>query len=122
MKSDCHCQQQVELVEISNQYSDFIARFTQVDLGNWVKLMECPRCGQLWKVDVYDKYQTVYAVKIPSKSDWEQFDSEARIKARMIENRGGLADKKCMWAKCKNRQVRGSAYCVDHLYASGARN
>ena len=122
MKTDCLCQSETDLVEITNNYTDFIAKFVEVALGNWVKLMECPRCRQLWKVDVRDKYQTVYAVKIASKADWEHFDSKALIKARMIENRGGLADEKCMWAKCNNPQVKKSAYCVDHLYATGARS
>jgi hypothetical protein len=122
MKTDCLCQSETNLVEISNNYSDFIAKFVEVALGNWVKLVECPRCGQLWIVDFWDKYQTVYAVKIASKSDWEQFDSKALIKARMIENRGGLTDEKCMWAKCDNRQLKSSAFCVDHLFESGARS
>ncbi|MDX2425669.1 MAG: hypothetical protein QNK15_05380 [Cycloclasticus sp.] len=83
--------------------------------------MRCPECGQYYKVDEWDKYQTCYAVKIPSQDNWESFDSESLIKDQMTVNRGGLTNDSCMWSGCNLKQVKGSAYCVNHLYSTGAR-
>jgi hypothetical protein len=109
------------LVDITNNHSAFQNTLNEVALGNWVKLMECPKCGQLWKVDEWDKYQVLYAVKVPAKEDWENFDSESLIKEKMVVNRGGLTESKCIWVGCKKIQVKGSAYCIDHLYKTGVR-
>jgi hypothetical protein len=74
-------------------------------------------------VDEWDKYQTLYAIKVPSKDNWEKFDGTFLIKERMIQNRGGLeVDVKCIWENCGLNAVLGSTYCVDHLYDTGARS
>ena len=117
----CNCQQQSDLVEISNYHSEFKARLSKLEVGNWVLLMSCTDCKQLWKVDEWDKYQNCYAVKIPSRKNWEAFDSESLIKELMIKNRGGLTDSECLSSGCSVNQVKGSAYCVNHLYSGGIR-
>ncbi|MBG13737.1 MAG: metal-binding protein [Thalassobium sp.] len=115
----CGFPSQPTLTDISNAHSEFISGLIERDIGDWVKLMECPVCGQLYKVDEWDKYQTCYAVKVPSPEGWREFDGERLIKERMMENRGGLASKVCMRSGCEEKQVNGSAYCVNHLYAGG---
>lgn len=118
----CNCKEQSELVDITKNHNAFQKNLKEVALGNWVKLMECPECSQLWKVDEWDKYQTLYAVKVPVKEDWENFDSVSLIKQKMVSNRGGLTETECMWAGCNKKQVKGSAYCINHLYETGARD
>jgi len=86
----CNCKVQPTLIDISNNHSGFKSKFIQLDVGNWVLLMQCPDCKQLYKVDERDKYQTCYAVKIPSSENWEAFDSETLIKEKIVQNRGGL--------------------------------
>lgn len=117
----CKCIDKPVLVDISNEHSAFKSSLEKLEVGNWVLLMKCPECKQLWKIDEWDKYQVSYAVKIPSQENWEDFDSEALIKQVMIENRGGLENQKCMQSGCYINQVKGSAYCVNHLYAGGTR-
>ena len=121
-ESRCSCNKQQMLVDITSSHSSFKANLNEVEVGNWVMLMECLECNQLWKVDEWDKYQTLYAVKIQKRNGWEEFDSKSMIKEKMILNRGGLVDTKCMWAGCTKKQVVKSAYCIDHLYETGARN
>ena len=118
----CNCNEQPALVDITNNHSAFQSPLKEIVVGNWVKLMECPECNQLWKVDEWDKYQTLYAVKVPEKEGWGNFDSVSLIKEKMISNRGGLTETKCMWAGCNKMQVKGSAYCINHLYETGARD
>ncbi len=117
----CNCKEQPTLIDISNYHSEFKSKLSQLEVGNWVLLMQCPDCNQLYKVDEWDKYQTCYAVKIPSSVDWESFDSESIIKEQMVQNRGGLTNEPCMWSGCDINQVKGSAFCVNHLYSGGTR-
>ena len=117
----CNCKEQPALIDISSNHSDFKSKLNQLDVGDWVLLMQCPNCKQLYKVDEWDKYQTSYAVKIPSSENWKAFDSESLIKDQMVQNRGGLTNELCMWSGCDVKQVRGSAYCVIHLYSGGTR-
>ena len=117
----CNCKEQPALIDISNNHSEFKSKLSQLDVGDWVLLMQCPDCKQLYKVDEWDKYQTCYAVKIPVSEKWESFDSESVIKEKMIQNRGGLTNDPCMWAGCEFKQVKGSAFCVNHLYSGGTR-
>lgn len=117
----CNCQEQSNLVEITNNHPEFKSKLTKLETGNWVLLMICPDCKQLWKVDEWDKYQTCYAVKIPLRDNWEAFDNEPLIKEIMIKSHGGLTESKCLSAGCNLNQLNGSAYCVNHLYAGGTR-
>ncbi|AOS97372.1 hypothetical protein AUP74_03049 [Microbulbifer aggregans] len=117
----CNCKLQLELVDISNSHTDFKSKLDLLETGDWVFLMQCPECEQLWKVDEWDKYQQSYAVKISAKESWEEFDSTALIKAKIIENHDGLTSAECLWSGCTVKQVKGSAYCVNHLWSTGAR-
>jgi len=117
----CNCKQQPELVDISNNQTDFKGRLHQLEVGNWVLLMSCPDCKQLWKVDEWDKYRTCYAVKVPSQENWEAYDSESLVKEQIIKNHGGLTSDECLSAGCNLKQVKSSAFCVNHLYIGGTR-
>lgn len=117
----CCCRQQETIVDVTKDYSGFVSKLGALEFGDWVKLMRCPECGQLWKVDEWDKYQTLYALKVPSNEGWKKIDSTPLIKERMVRNRGGLESSKCMWDQCSLNAVKGSAYCVNHLYDTGAR-
>jgi hypothetical protein len=92
-----------------------------VAVGNWVRLHRCKACGQLWRIDEWDKYQTQFAAKVPSFEGWESFDTSKLQKDFLIQSRGGLTQSECSWAGCKNAQVKGVAYCADHLFETGAR-
>lgn len=117
----CNCEKQSTLVDISSDHSAFKEKLREIAVGNWVLLMQCPDCNQLWKVDEWDKYQACYAVKIASQENWEAVDEETLIKEKMIKDRGGLGQEECKWSGCNAKQVRDSAFCVDHLYAGGTR-
>lgn len=120
--SKCHCRKSEALVNITNDYAGFVGTLLSLEAADWVKLMECPTCKQLWRVDEWDKYQALYALKISDRMAWKEVDAIALIKEKMIKSRGGLAKAECMWQSCANKAVMGSAYCVDHLYETGARS
>ncbi|WP_404418308.1 metal-binding protein [Marinospirillum sp.] len=121
MKPQCQCNERPPLVDVSKGWKEFVAGLSEIDAGNWVYLKKCPACGQLWRVDEWDKYQPQYAIKLSVSENWQAFDAVPLIKNMMIENRGGVSDKLCNWSNCSGKQVNGSAFCVDHLYKTGAR-
>ncbi len=117
----CNCKEQPALIDVSNNYVDFNSTLNQLDVGNGVLLMSCPDCNQLWRVSEGDKYEACYEEKISTPDNWEAFDSVPRIKAKMIEDRGGLTERYCMWSKCDKKQVKGDTLCIDHLWITGSR-
>lgn len=117
----CNCGRRRDLVEIGQSYTDFVAGMRCLETGDWVKLLQCPECGQLWRTDEWDKYQTLYAFKLSSPEGWESTDMKPMIKERIVENHGGLDTSYCLAKNCKQRALKGRAYCVDHFYETGAR-
>ena len=117
----CQCQKLSELVDITNWHKEFKSNLNQISVGDWVLLMSCQECGQLWKVDEWDKYQTSYAVKLKSQENWESYNSDSLIKKHMIKNRGGLIDTICIYGGCKMQCVNGVVFCIEHLWDTGAR-
>jgi hypothetical protein len=71
---NCCCKQQAELIDLEDAPRGFEASLIKKDIGNWVYLMECPECGQLWRIDIWDKYKTQFAFKLPAVEGWESVD------------------------------------------------
>jgi hypothetical protein len=117
----CSCAALPPAVYVDQEPSAFLASLAQLAVGNWVKLCRCSSCGQLWRVDEWDKYQTQIAVKVPTIEGWESFDSKPSELALLVSSRGGTSEAQCIWAGCKQRAVKGVMYCAEHLYETGAR-
>lgn len=86
----------------------------------WKRLCVCPECGESWAVDEWDKYEDQMVTRVSNAQTWDE-DSEETRKRLLQESRGGLDDAPCIWAGCQKKRVRGVVYCIDHLYATGAR-
>src|SRR3546814_2487953 len=93
----------------------------RVATGNWVHLHTCATCGQLWRIDEWDKYQVQFVVRIPPGIQWEAFDSSPLQRQFLVRSRGGLADAECAWSGCHGKAVQGVAYCVENLFPTGER-
>jgi hypothetical protein len=117
----CGCRDLGNLEDITTDYPSFTKAFRSIKAANWLKLMRCPDCHQLWCVSEWDKYQVLYALKIENEETWES-ENESLIKEKMMLNRGGIDGVKCLWQKCALNALKGSAYCVDHLYNTGVRS
>ena len=91
-----------------------------VDVGDWVALEECEQCGTLWAIDEWDKYSHQVASRVTNREGWKAA-SEAQRKALLLSSRGGVAEEPCAWVDCETNRVQDVAYCVDHLYSTGAR-
>jgi hypothetical protein len=116
----CDCANLQDLFKLESR-PRFEAGTDKIAAENWVRLHRCRSCGQLWRIDEWDKYQTRFVVRVPSAEAWETFDPVELQKQFLITSRGGLSDAKCVWSGCRNPQVKGVAYCADHLFQTGAR-
>jgi hypothetical protein len=108
------------VLQLVLETAEFVAVMHSLETGDWIKLMQCSGCGQLWRIDEWDKYQTLYACKLRSPEEWQSIDREPLIKERMIENHGGLDSSHCLAKDCKQYALKGRAYCVDRFYETGA--
>lgn len=87
----------------------------------WMKLYKNLETGQLWVIDVWDKYIWQMAFKIKEKENWENINFEKYRKKLLLKNRGGLQNEICIWKGCSKKRVKGVKYCIDHLYETGTR-
>jgi hypothetical protein len=102
-------------------HQTFLASLSQLETAPWLRLAQCPRCEQLWRVDEPDKYQVQCATKIPRREGWQTLDDTSARKQLLLSVRGGTTTEPCIWAACEQPRVKGVVYCLDHLYATGAR-
>lgn len=93
----------------------------EVSLEQWKSLYECKICGQLWVIDVWEKYNPGIALKIKNPNGWDNLDVIPFEKELLLKSRGGTTDEKCIMKNCSNHRVNGVVYCLDHLYETGAR-
>jgi hypothetical protein len=117
----CDCGNQPSVRQVNGPIAMLFPGCVQVDAHGWKALLKCRSCGQLWTVDEWDKYQLQLVVKIAHAADWKTSD-EAQRKAHLASSRGGTSESNCMWNDCGRKQLKGSAFCVDHLFATGARS
>lgn len=117
----CLCNKLNTTVKVCDHQS-FFKVLNEIDVGNWVRLMEYRICDQLWAVAEWDKYQTQLATKIPpaNRHTWQEFNITSE-KEFLLQNRGGVTSEPCAWAHCDKPRVVGVAFCIDHLYQTGAR-
>jgi hypothetical protein len=116
----CSCSKLPSLINVGAHH-ELMGHLEKLKTGDWVSLCRCRECGQHWRVDDWDKLQVQFAVKISDTSRWEEFDITHLQKQYLIEKRGGLTEEICNWVDCSKHRVKGVAYCVDHLYATGTR-
>lgn len=89
---------------------------------NFRELFKCQVCSTYWRIDTPDKYHERFAWKVGAfRDDWAEVDKPDEEKSLLLKYRGGLTEEVCIWADCGKRRVKGVAYCIDHLYATGAR-
>jgi|SRR5215475_4938836 len=118
----CDCDRLPNTFFLDEAPDGWLGRLVEDATGNWKTLRHCDDCQRLFSVDVWDKYQHQVVASIDDRAHWEsEADSVDRRKALLLRARGGTGDGECAWVGCHGTRVRGVAYCVDHLWNSGAR-
>jgi hypothetical protein len=124
-KMHCVCE---ELPEYTYYHSDHglsqkLKPFIKsVEKKNWEELFRCDQCGTYWRIAIADRLQIQFVWKVGEyREDWAEARFAEKEKQLLLQCRGGEINEPCMWAGCDKPKVKGSAYCVDHLHASGWR-
>ncbi|MCJ8300148.1 MAG: hypothetical protein MJK13_14600 [Pseudomonadales bacterium] len=81
----------------------------------WSAVLSCPICSQTWRVDEYDKIQSLFALKIDSPNDLSEAKFLGIHKSYLIKEHGGESSKICLMARCGNNAVKDFAFCADCL-------
>jgi hypothetical protein len=121
MYYNCKCNELPAIFYYGDVGENFYEHLSKEGSSNWREFFKCESSGQYWRIDKYDRLQERFVVKIEDIKNWKDFDSSLLIKDLILKNRGGSTDKECVWANCKNKRVKGVAYCIDHLYECGIR-
>jgi len=116
----CDCATLPDIFKLET-HPELEKRTVEVATGSWVRLHRCKECSQLWRIDEWDKYQIQFVVRVPPGTSWQELDADPLQKQFLLQSRGGATNSECAWAGCHGSAVRGVAYCIDHLYETGAR-
>jgi hypothetical protein len=117
----CSCTTLPKAIYVNDQPPTFLGSMAQLATGNWVRLCRCAICGQLWRIDEWDKYQDQVAIKVSAIESWDSCDYKPLKLQLLVNARGGLSKEQCAWANCSHVAVKGVAFCAEHLYDTGAR-
>lgn len=117
----CTCKD-IKIISYLEDVSDtFLNNLELIDSNNLYDLYKCKRCKQHWRINNLDKFIHQFVVKLQDKDNWENEDYSDIEKEFILEYRGGLSDDECMKYGCDKNCVRGTAYCIDHLYELGVK-
>ena len=106
----CQCSQLPEIVRLDD-YPSIRRDSDELESGDWLQLVCCRTCGQLWSVDEWDKYQRQFAIKIPRREGWREFDTMPLHREFLVRSHGGLMDEQCIWAASRVRRCAASGSC-----------
>ena len=99
---------------------DFKHQIELIAKDDWATLYRCNGCGSLWAIDKSDKYHWQVSTRVESVEGWRAA-TDAQRKQLLLDSRGGEDADVCTWAGCDKNRVKGVVYCIDHLFATGAR-
>ena len=116
----CTCASRPDAFYLESDRTIFMSSLREQAAENWKRLYRCESCGEYWAVDEWEKYGHQVASRATSSTEWDTA-SEGRRKKLLLDSRGGTTDEQCIWAGCSGHRVRGVAFCIDHLYDTGAR-
>lgn len=117
----CKCKELPEVFYLEEGPKGFEKHLHQEEMENWKRLYSCPSCGTLWAVDEWDKYTWQVVSRVKERAKWAEEERIEEKKQLLLHSRGGETEDECMWMGCKGKAVKGVAYCIDHLWNTGAR-
>lgn len=91
------------------------ANFVLIDQKDWHKLYQNLSDNSFWRLDIWDKYQEQFFVKLESSEKWFEYnDQELRIE--WLKNSRGTTNKTCIWKDCNKYSLKGILFCEFHAY------
>ncbi|MCE6988616.1 hypothetical protein [Dyadobacter sp. CY323] len=92
------------------------ADFTFIDGAGWYELYQYNYDQSFWRLDRFDKLQELFFVKLPSKNDWANYNSQ-ELQIELLVKTRGFTTMPCIWQGCAKLTLQGLAYCERHAYS-----
>ncbi len=120
--NDCRCQTMPKALLVADQPANWVDTLEHVESDNWNILRSCKGCRQLWSVELFDRLQPQVAIRVTERGRWlEEGECVDTRKQLLLQSRGGTQVEPCAWLACSDEPVVGVAYCLNHLWQTGAR-
>ena len=87
----CQCTKLPDAFYLDEGPHKFADSLTREDLCAWLWLGVCPKCGAMWSVDEWDKYQEKVVIRVYSREEWNGTDTTDLRKQLLLNSRGGKA-------------------------------
>lgn len=84
------------------------------DKSSEFHLYQCDVCKQLYAIDKISRGPLI--VKIDSVETFYNFDEIPYRKLIFTELNGGVSDRVCLQANCKNYSLGDIVFCLEHAY------
>jgi len=120
-KMRCDCPTLPDLFYLDEAPQGFRDSLHGEEAQNWMSLFCCPVCGTLWAIDNPDKFYDQVIARVIDRDSWENNNNSEGRKQLLLKSRGGTTEEECSWAGCKDKCIKGVAFCLEHLWKTGAR-
>lgn len=90
--------------------------FSFVEEFGWYELYQHKGDLSFWRLDKYDRLQERYFVKLPSREDWINFNSQ-ELQIELLFRTRGASETPCIWENCTKSALNGLAFCERHAYS-----
>lgn len=92
------------------------ADFTFIEGAGWYELYQYNYDQSFWRLDKFDKLQERFFVKLPSRDDWTNYNSQ-ELQIELLRKMRGVTTMSCIWQSCTKPTLQGLAYCERHAYS-----
>jgi hypothetical protein len=89
------------------------SEFENVDRKDWYILLKNKNDDSLWRLDVWDKYQTQFLIKLDSFENWS-IVNDKELRMEFLKNQKGISDERCTWNGCERNSLLGIKICEFH--------
>lgn len=91
------------------------ANFVLIDQKDWYKLYKNLSDNSFWRLDVWDKYQEQFFIRLETSLNWFEFNDH-ELKIKWLKNSRGITNKTCIWKDCNKYSLKGILNCEFHAY------
>jgi hypothetical protein len=91
------------------------SEFELIEGKDWYKLYQNKVDNSYWRLDVWDKYQEQFFVRLESTENWTEYDDQ-KLRMELLKSHRGMTDQICAWKNCEKKALNEMAICEFHAY------
>ena len=89
--------------------------FHLIEAESWHELYQHKTDSSFWRLDVWDKYQQQFFVRLITTDNWTGYDDKELRIGLLLKTRN-TTDEQCAWKDCNRPALKGLAICERHAY------